>query len=145
MCIEHKKLCKCGRNSASLFFRDEVLPEEVVGMVYCPACSQDVGYDNGTMVRDNGWIIEYDMDVVNFMKQKLPAGEATPDFVFDEGYCTWNGVYPTDRADSVKEREELVQLAKINAKKYIEEFRTWGVKRMERLEREGWRKAYEKR
>ncbi len=145
MCVEHKKLCKCGRNSASLFFRDEVLPEEVVGMLYCPVCSQDVRYDNDTMVKDNGWIIEYDMDVVNFMRQKLPAGEATPDFVFDEGYCTWNGVYPTDRADSVKEREELVQLASIDKRKYIEEFRTWGVKRMERLEREGWRKANEKR
>ncbi len=141
MCVEHRKICTCGQNSASLHFRDEILPEEVVDRLYCPQCSGTVGYDTGSMVRDNGWIIKYDMDVVNFMRQKLPAGEATPDFIFDEGYCTWNGVYPTDREDSVKERGELVQLSKINRKKYLEEFKSWGVSRMERLAREGWRKA----
>ncbi len=145
MCVEHRKICNCGKSSASLFFRDEILHEEVINALYCPSCSSDVPYDNRTMVRDNGWVIEYDMDVVNFMGQKLPAAEATPDFVFDEGYCTWNGVYPTDRADSAKEREELVQIAKINKKKYLEEFKNWGVKRMERLEMEGWRKAIGKR
>ena len=145
MCVEHRKICACGQRSASLFFRDEVLPEGVVERLYCPSCSAEVRYDSGTMVRDNGWIIEYDMDVVTFMRQKLPAGEATPDFVFDEGYCTWNGIYPTDHADSLKERVELLKLSNINKKKYLEEFRSWGVRRMERLELEGWRKAIEKR
>ena len=141
MCIEHKKICSCGRSSASLYFRDEILPDDVVDRLYCPQCSVSVGHDTATMVRDNGWIIKYDMDVVNFMRHKLPAGEETPDFIFDEGYCTWNGVYPTDREDSVKEREELVQLSKINKKKYLEEFKCWGVNRMDRLAKEGWRKA----
>ncbi len=145
MCVEHKKICICGRSTASLYFRDEILPEEVIDRLYCPQCSVAVGYDAITMVMDNGWIIKYDMDIVNFMRQKLPAGEATPGFIFDEGYCTWEGVYPTDRADSVKEREELVQLSKINKKKYLEEFKTWGIKRMQRLQQEGWRKANERR
>lgn len=145
MCVEHKKICNCGRSMASLHFRDEILPEEVVDRLYCPSCSPDVSFDNSTMIKDNGWIIKYDMDVANFMRQKLPASDATPDFIFDEGYCTWNGVYPTDRADSVKEREELVQLSKINKKKYLEEFKSWGVRRMEQLKLEGWRKAVEKR
>ena len=96
------------------------------------------------MLRDNGWIIKYDMDVVQFMKQKLPGADLTPDFIFDQGYCTWNGIYPGDQADSIREREELLRLAKIDKRKYLEEFRSWGVRRAERLEREGWRKANER-
>ncbi len=145
MCVEHRKICACGQRSASLFFRDEILPERIVERLYCPSCAAEIIYDSGTMVRDNGWIIEYDMDAVAFMLQKLPVGEMTPDFIFDEGYCTWNGVYPTDHADSLKEREELVKLSKVSKKKYLEEFRSWGMKRMERLEMEGWRKASEKK
>jgi hypothetical protein len=119
------------------------MPEEVVEGVYCPVCSSRVHYDEETMISDNGWIIQYDMDVVRFMEHKLPAVCATPGYLFDEGYCTWDGVYPTDRADSIREREELVELAKTDKKKYIERFKTWGINRMDRLAREGWRKADE--
>jgi hypothetical protein len=141
MCVEHKKVCICGQNSASFQFRDEIMPEEVIERLHCPVCSSRVQYDGETMVRDNGWIIQYDMDVVRFMRQKLPVADVTPGYLFDEGYCTWDGIYPTDRVDSVREREELVDLAKTDKKKYIERFRTWGINRMDRLAKEGWRKA----
>ncbi len=145
MCVEHKKVCMCGRSSASLQFRDEIMPEEVLEGVYCPVCSSKVQYDEQTMISDNGWIIKYDMDIVRFMQHKLPVTGATPGYLFDEGYCTWDGIYPTDRADAVRERAELVELAKTDKKKYIEQFRTWGINRMVRLAKEGWRKADEKR
>jgi hypothetical protein len=93
------------------------------------------------MLPDNGWVIEYDMDVVRFVSGKLPAAELTPDYIFDEGYCTWRGVYPTDHIDSLRKREELVTLSKINKMKYLEEIKRWGINRMERLAKEGWRKA----
>ena len=120
------------------------MPVEVVDRLYCPACSGDIKYDPESMLMDNGWVIEYDMDVARFMGGKLPYAEITPELLFDDGYCTWRGVYPTDHIDSVTEREELVKLAKINPKKYLEEFKKWGLERMERLALEGWRKASER-
>ncbi len=144
MCIDHKMTCKCGSNSASFNFKDDVMPVEVIDKLYCPACSGDLKYNSATMLADNGWIIEYDMDVVKFAGHKLPYRKITPEILFDEGYCTWRGVYPADHIDSVREREELVKLAKINPKKYLEEFKKWGSARMDRLALEGWRKANER-
>jgi len=143
MCMEHKMTCVCGKRNASFNFRNEVMPAEVVDRLYCPDCSQEVRYNPETMIRDNDWIIEYDMEIAYFMKQKLPGAELTPDFLFDQGYCTWRGVYPNDHVDSLREREELVNLARTDRKKYLEEFKSWGVRRMQRLAREGWRKANE--
>lgn len=143
MCIDHKMICSCGRNTASFNFRDNLMPVEVVAGLYCPNCSEGLKMDDATMLNDNGWVIRYDMEVAGFISRSLPVSEITPAFIFDEGYCTWRGVYPTDHIDSVREREELVKLAKINPKKYLDEFRKWGLERMERLAREGWRKAGE--
>ena len=144
MCIDHKMTCRCGSKSASFNFKDNLMPVELLNKLYCPACSGDIDVDPDTMLIDNGWIIEYDMDVARFMGTKLPQKEITPDLLFDEGYCTWRGVYPEDHIDSVREREDLVTLAKINPKKYLQEFKKWGIERMERLSQEGWRKAREK-
>jgi hypothetical protein len=134
-------ICKCGISSASFNFRDNIMPVEIVSRLYCPNCSGDVSFDAETMLADNGWIIEYDMDIAGFMANKLPKARISPEFLFDEGYCTWRGVYPMDHIDSVKEREELIALSKINRNKYLKEFRKWGINRMERLAQEGWRKA----
>jgi len=144
MCIDHTMRCKCGKQSASFNFKDELLPAEALSSLHCPACSGEIKFDPESMLMDNGWVIEYDMDVARFAAQKLPHREMTPELLFDEGYCTWRGVSPTDHIDSVREREELVKLSKINPKKYLEEFKKWGIDRMERLANEGWRKAYEK-
>jgi hypothetical protein len=145
MCMEHKIACSCGKNSASFHTKDSILPVEVVRKLYCPACSVQTAFNPETMLSDNGWTIEYDMDIARFMLRELtPSGTISPEFLFDEGYCTWRGVYPNDHLDSVREREELVKLSKTDRKKYFEEFRNWGIKRMERLAREGWRKAHER-
>ena len=141
MCIDHKMICKCGTHTASFNFRDEVMPVEIVSRLYCPQCASSLAFNAESMLRDNGWIIEYDMDVARFMAHKLSGAAITPEYLFDQGYCTWRGVYPTDHIDSVKEREELVKLSKINPKKYLDEIRKWGIERMERLAAEGWRKA----
>ena len=145
MCVDHSLNCSCGKTHASFHFRDEVLPFKVVTRLYCPYCSREVMHNPETMVADNGWLIEYDMDVARFMVQKnAPASSVTPEYLFDEGFCTWRGVTPTDHIDSVKEREALVQLAKTDPKRYFEEMKSWGNTRMERLAREGWRKANER-
>jgi hypothetical protein len=145
MCVDHSINCSCRKNSASFNFRDEVLPFEVITKLYCPVCSTGTQYDPSTMLADNGWIIGFDMEVSRFLLEKqAPASQVTPEFIFDEGYCTWRGVTPTDHIDSVRERNELLQLAKTDRKRYFEELRTWSNSRMERLARDGWRKAHER-
>jgi hypothetical protein len=144
MCVDHKITCNCGKNSASFNFKDDLLPPEVVNRLYCPACSSSASYKPESMIADNGWIIDYNMEVARFMAQKVAsAGAIVPGFLFDEGYCTWRGIYPNDHIDSARERDELVKLAKTDPRRYFEELKTWGNRRMERLAREGWRKAHE--
>jgi hypothetical protein len=145
MCEDHSINCSCGKSSASFNFKDNILPHEVITSLYCPSCSSKAAQDWEGVLEDNGWIIAFDMDVARFMMQKVaPAHEITPDYIFDEGYCTWRGITPTDNRDSVRERTELVQLAKTDPKRYFQEIKSWGNNRMERLAREGWRKANEK-
>jgi hypothetical protein len=145
MCLAHQITCTCGKSSASLHARDSILPADVVQRLFCPACSERVVFDPATMLSDNGWIIEYNIDMARFMLQKVSRPEEiNAGFIFDEGYFTWNGVYPGDIVDSAKERQELVKLAQTDRKKYFEEFKNWGVTRMERLAQEGWRKAHER-
>jgi len=61
--------------------------------------------------------------------------------LFDQGYCTWNGVYPGDHLDSVREREKIIALAKTDPLEYLKQLKSWAVERTEKLKHEGWRKA----
>jgi len=145
MCIDHSINCLCGKKQASFNFRDDVLPREVITTLHCPECSQGISHDPAIMLLDNGWIIRFDMDVARFMLQKVVSTSlVTPEFMFDEGYCTWRGITPSDHIDSVKERDELAQLAKVDRLRYFEEIRNWSNNRMKRLAQEGWRKAHER-
>ncbi len=144
MCVDHKISCNCGKNSISFNFKDDLLPTQVVSKLYCPACPAPIGFNPAAMVSDNGWIIEYDMDIARFLMQNVLHEDAiTPEFLFDESYCSWRGLYPNDHLDSAREREELARLAKSDPKRYFTELKIWGTRRMERLAREGWRKAHE--
>ncbi len=145
MCVDHSINCSCGKNHASFNFKEDILPHAAIVKLYCPSCSTEVTFDPATMLADNGWIIAYEMDVARFMMQKITsAHEITPEYLFDEGYCTWRGVTPTDHIDSLRERDQLNHLAKTDRKRYFEEIKFWGNNRMARLAREGWRKANEK-
>ncbi len=141
MCMAYEKNCTCGAGSASFHFRDNILPEQVVKDLYCPSCGGGVSLDAATMVRDNGWMIRYDMDMARFLSTSKIEGSITPDRLFDEGYCTWNGMYPGDHLDSVREREKITAIAKTNPIEYLKKLKSWAVERTERLKDEGWRKA----
>lgn len=143
MCMAFEMNCSCGNGIAGFNFKDEIMTGEVINALYCPRCSTNIRFNPETMLSDNGWIIEYDMDIARFQAQKIGKTPIplTPEFIFDEGYCTWRGIYPTDHIDSVKEREELVKLAKINPRRYLEEIKDWAKQRMEKLKMEGWRKT----
>ena len=144
MCMEYSMRCSCNSREASFQFRDEIMPPEVISRLYCPECSKEINFDPETMIADNGWVIEYDMDVARFSATRSPrllTKTLTPEVLFDEGLATWRGIYPGDHIDSLKEREEIVALAKTDPKAYLERIKTWGTERMKRLREEGWRKA----
>jgi hypothetical protein len=117
------------------------MPEQVIKGLHCPACSKEVTLDPSTMVSDNGWIIRYDMEAAKFMGEKHIKGEITPELLLVQGYCSWNGVYPGDNIDSVREREKIIALAKTNPVEYFKRLKSWAVERTEKLKHEGWRKA----
>lgn len=141
MCMAYEKKCSCGSRSASFHFRDNILSEQVVRELYCPSCAPNAAVDPATSVNDNGWIVTYDMDVAQAVAASRVAGPLTPGLLFDEGYCTWNGVYPGDHLDSVRERESIIALAKTDPLEYLRKLKSWAVERSERLKHEGWRKA----
>lgn len=145
MCEAYEMRCHCGNRSASFQFRDNVLSHEIIRKLYCPECSPEVDVNGETMIVDNGWVIEYDMDIARFMGQlKIGSGKnLTSDLIFDEGYCTWNGIYPGDHIDSVTERAGITALSKTDPLRYLKEMKAWAEERMGRLRREGWRKACE--
>lgn len=145
MCVAYEMNCKCGSGLAGFNFKDEIMTGETISSLYCPECSRDIRFDPETMLADNGWVIEYDMDIARFHSRKIKPlpDDINPEFIFDKGYCTWRGVYPADHIDSAIERSEIIKLAKINPRKYLEELKEWANRRMDRLSKEGWRKADE--
>ena len=144
MCVDHKIICECGRAAASINLKDEMMPPEVVKALYCPVCSGSVALDSGTMLTDNGWVIDYDMEIAAFAAAKLPRNvRLTPEYIFDGGWCTWKGVYPGDVEESAKEKKQLLEMCGQDKLRYVREFRRWTMDRMERLSKSGWRKANE--
>jgi hypothetical protein len=145
MCMAIEKECKCGKESARLHHLNSILPYETILNVYCPSCSKEVEFKAETMLKDNGWIIEYDMSVAGLYSKKmgLEGTHLTPERIFDEGFCSWQGFTPNDLHRANEEKRELSELAKTDMRRYIETMREWSIRRHERLRQEGWRKARE--
>ena len=143
MCMAFRRRCNCSRAYASIHNDGSVLPEEVVVKLYCPECSNSVLFDPETMTKDNGWVIEYDMEIANALAGKIgfTQGEVTPEILFENEFSSWNGYSPNDQEDKAREKAELLPLATGDRKRYIEEFKIWTEKRLKRLSDDGWRKA----
>jgi len=143
MCQNHVIQCECKKERANFMNLKDLLPPPILSHLYCPSCSEGVKFNPETMVKDNGWILEFDMEAarVFLMSEGVPERVITPDFIFDQGYFSWNGFTPTDIEDKMKEREDIMKLAKVDRRKFIEELRAWGISRVARLKAEGWRKT----
>lgn len=140
MCHAIIRQCACGARLANIHHRDALLPEDAILAVHCPDCAVDL--DESSMVMDNGWIIQYDLEVArHFLQRCLSADEVTPERLFSDGWSSWNGLTPTDVWDKSMEMNELVASTKGDPKRYVQEFKTWTVGRTARLASEGWRKA----
>ncbi len=143
MCTAYEIRCQCGKENARVHHANSILPAETIENIHCPDCSRQVGFESARMLRDNGWIIAYDMDVVRLHAEKLGLshGEITPEAVFDGGFSSWQGFTPNDLERANAEKQELAELAAQDMKQYLKAIREWSIVRERKLHHEGWRKA----
>ncbi len=144
MCQEVKKTCNCGQNFAQFHLRDNVMGQEVIDHLYCPSCSDLIAFDPATMIEDNGWVIEYDMDLARMFaiaKLSMEPSQVSPGLVFDEGYVTWREMYPGETKDIAEERNNIIALKDSDPNRYLATINSWAVERIQRLKDAGWRKA----
>ena len=144
MCLEVRKTCHCGKNDVQFHLRDNIMSKEVISGLYCPECSGETEMDPDTMLADNGWIIEYDMELARFMavsKLTVEPDAVRPGFLFDSGYACWLEMYPGEKQDILEERAEIMKLQKVDQNRYLQEISNWNIARVERLKADGWRKA----
>lgn len=118
--------------------------QEVIDQLFCPSCSREQEMNSQTMVRDNDWIIEYDMDLARMLaisKLSMNPAHVNPELIFDEGYVTWREMYPGETADITEERNNIIALKESDPKEYLSAINSWAVERIQRLKDDGWRKA----
>lgn len=144
MCQEVRRTCSCGQKEAAFHLRDNVMDQKVIDRLFCPSCSAAQKLDKETMVRDNDWVIEYDMDLARMFavtKLGMDPAHMNPEYIFDEGYATWREMYPGETKDITDERNKIIALKASNPKEYLTAINSWAVERIQRLKDDGWRKA----
>lgn len=143
MCLSIAMKCSCDDAYANIHNMHGALPEEAVMAVHCPTCRDSIEFDPDTMMEDNGWVIEYDMEIAREYLRRFGADpdKVTPQFIFDEGYSTWYGLTPTDIYDKQMEMNEIAGRTKGDKRQYFQEVKAWTIERTARLAQEGWRKA----
>ncbi|WP_163338813.1 hypothetical protein [Desulfopila sp. IMCC35008] len=70
----------------------------------------------------------------------MPPADLSANWVFDHGYVTWVGITPNDGETRNIERAEILKLAKIDMKAYLNAMKSWGMDREQRFSQQGWRK-----
>lgn len=144
MCIEVRKSCECGKHQAQFHLRDNIMSKEVLVSLRCPNCAENEKVDETTMLNDNNWVIEYDIELAQFLaasKLQIAPDTVTPAFIFDSGYATWQEMYPGEQQDILEERKDIMELLKTDSTEYLKQINSWNIARVERLKQAGWRKA----
>lgn len=144
MCMEVRKTCVCGQHNVQFHLKDNIMSNEVVATLYCPACSSKAAMNETTMLNDNNWIIEYDIELARFLaaaKLSIAPDAVTPGFLFDTGYAAWREMYPGEQQDILEERSEIMSLLQTDPQEYLKQINSWNIKRVEQLKAVGWRKA----
>ena len=143
MCIDVRKTCECGCHTVQFHLRDNVMMPQVIARLFCPSCPGDTPFDPASMLCDNDWIIEYDMELARgLFAQKLQVCEddVIPEYIFDKGYACWQEMYPGEQEDIREEREKIIELLQQDRNVYLQTMQNWNIERIERLKSAGWRK-----
>ncbi len=144
MCMDVRKKCECGKQCVQFHLRDNIMSTEVIVSLHCPDCAEKAEHNDETMINDNNWIIEYDMELAQFLfaaKLQVPPDMVSPAYVFDTGYATWQEMYPGEQKDILEERKSIMELLKTDSTEYLKQINSWNIARVERLKEDGWRKA----
>ena len=144
MCLNLRITCSCGKRCANIMNRGNILPREVVRNLWCPDCAGEAVYEQERMIEDNGWIVEFRMDLArNILAGKFgdDRHDLDPAFLFDNGYSSWNGFTPTDLEDSLKERDAIRRQYNKDILQFMARIKEWGLARVRTLSDQGWRKA----
>jgi len=142
MCMNTQRSCRCGRNSAHMVYRDNLLSPSILVNLYCPECRARAVWDGRTMVEDCGWVLEYDLDAAQaLMDQRNLGQKATPEFILDEGYLSWQGLSPHDREMNHKLHRELEPLINQDLNLYLKSLKSRWLEHVASLKAAGWRKA----
>lgn len=142
MCLSITRACACGKHEAHFMHRDNLLPTQILLNLYCPRCRTQVEWNPATMIEDGGWILEYDMEDAEYQMEKKGFSQPiTPEFIFEEGYCCWNGLTPHDLEERTRLYEELAPLLTQDRRLYIQRFKETMLQHVSDLKAAGWRKA----
>lgn len=142
MCMNERRFCECGQNSAFLSFRDNLLPPEILLKLYCPQCRQTVTWDETAMLADCGWVLEYDVDRAQaYLDLRGIKPRATPAYLFDEGYLSWQGLAPGDEEVNTRLHRRLAPLVRQDYTRYLKTLKTEWSAHVAGLKAAGWRKA----
>jgi len=144
MCIDVRKTCECGSHTVQFHLRDNVLMPQVIARLFCPSCPGSSAFDTATMLSDNDWTIEYDMDLARTMLEKklqIAPEDVAPEFIFDKGYACWQEMYPGEQKDIKEDREKIIELLQQDRNVYLHAMQNWNIERIERLRSAGWRKV----
>ena len=144
MCIDVRKTCECGTHTVQFHLRDNIMPPQVISRLFCPSCPGNEAFENESMLYDNDWVIEYDMDLAQTMllkKLQIEPEDVVPEFIFDKGYACWQEMYPGEQKDIIEERKDIMELLKTDSTEYLKQINSWNIARVERLKEDGWRKA----
>ncbi len=142
MCMNQRRFCECGKNSVFLSFRDNLLPPEILLNLYCPECRPVAAWDACTMLSDCGWVLEYDVDrAQNYFNLRGIWQQATPAYLFDEGYLSWQGLAPGDEEVNARLHRRLEPLVRQDYTLYLKTLKTEWTAHVAELKAAGWRKA----
>ena len=142
MCMNQRRFCECGQNSVFLSFRDNILPPEILLHLYCPHCRPPATGDKANMLEDCGWVLEYDLERAQaYFDRRGHLKRATPEYLFDEGYLSWQGLAPGDHEVNAGLHRRLAPLIEQNLNLYLKSLKAEWTAHVAGLKAAGWRKA----
>jgi hypothetical protein len=137
-----RRFCVCGRNSTFLSFRDNLLLPEILLNLYCPQCRPPAPLDKTTMLEDCGWVLEYDVERAQvYLDLRGLRQQATPEYLFDQDYLSWQGLAPGDQEESARLHRRLEPLVRQDYALYLKSLKTEWTAHVAGLKSAGWRKA----
>ena len=94
------------------------------------------------MLEDCGWVLEYDVDrAQNYFNLRGLKPRPPRQFLFDQGYLSWQGLAPGDEEVNPRLHQRLAPLIEQDLALYLKALKEEWVAHVAGLKAAGWRKA----